>query len=140
MSRKRIFEIIEVASKEGEDSASAIYDLFMMAVIVLSLIPLAFKEETTAFFIIDKVCAVIFIIDYILRLGTADYKFGKKSVFSFVRYPFSFMAIIDLISILPSLTAVNAEGGALAQSHGYDVAHEGEKVLLKVTKAWVLLL
>jgi LPXTG-motif cell wall-anchored protein len=31
-----------------------------------------------------------------------------------------------------TLTAVNAEGGALAQSHGYDVAHEGEKVLLKV--------
>lgn len=30
------------------------------------------------------------------------------------------------------LTATNAQGGALAQSHGYGVAREGERVLLKV--------
>ena len=107
MNRERIFEIIEAAQEE-EDKASVIYDIFMMAVITLSLVPLAFKEETTALFVVDKICAIIFIIDYILRLATADIKFRKKTVFSFVRYPFSFMAVIDLISILPSLTAVNS--------------------------------
>lgn len=104
--RKRIFEIIEVS--DGNDRLSSIYDATMLALIILSLIPLAFKAETTFFAVIDKVCAATFILDYALRLITADYKFGKKSIGSFIRYPFSFMAIIDLISILPSITVLNS--------------------------------
>lgn len=104
--RKRLFEIIEAS--DGSDRLSSIYDIFMMAVIIVSLIPLAFKTDYFAFQVVDKVCAVIFMIDYLLRLLTADYKFGKKSPLSFLRYPFSFMAIIDLVSILPSLTALNS--------------------------------
>lgn len=104
--RKRIFEIIEVS--DGNDRLSSIYDATMLALIILSLIPLAFKAETTFFAVIDKVCAAAFILDYALRLITADYKFGKKSIGSFIRYPFSFMAIIDLISILPSITVLNS--------------------------------
>lgn len=103
--RKRIFEIIEV-SRDG-DRVSAIYDFFMIFVIVVSLVPLAFKEETTAFIVIDKICVVIFIIDYLLRWITADYKYNNSSVLSFIRYPFSFMAIVDLLSILPSLSIVS---------------------------------
>ena len=103
--RKRIFEIIEV-SQDG-DRVSAIYDFFMIFVIVMSLVPLAFKEETTAFIVIDKICVVIFIIDYLLRWLTADYKFNNSSALSFARYPFSFMAIIDLLSILPSLSIIS---------------------------------
>ena len=41
-----------------------------------------------------------------MRLSTADYKL-KKGVISFAMYPFSFMAIVDLISILPSVIIVN---------------------------------
>ena len=106
MTRKRIYEVIEKA--ENHDVLSAIYDYSMIFVIIVSLIPLASKEETTAFFIMDKVTVAIFIIDYILRWITADYKFSDKSVKSFVRYPFSLMAIIDLVSILPSLTVINS--------------------------------
>ncbi len=103
--RKRIYEIIEVAKEN--DKISSIYDIGMMVVIILSLIPLAFKTETIILLIIDKVTVSIFIIDYILRWITADYKYQKKKITSFLRYPFSFMAIIDLLSILPSLTLVN---------------------------------
>jgi voltage-gated potassium channel len=103
--RKRILKIIEPS--DGSDKLSSIYDYFMIVVIVTSLVPLAFKGDNFAFYITDKVCVTIFIIDYFLRLITADYKYEKKSVTSFIRYPFSFMAIIDLISILPSLTIVN---------------------------------
>lgn len=104
--RKRIFEIIE--KPKGEDKLSVIYDYFMMMVIIFSLIPLAFKQEGVAFSVMDKVTVGVFIIDYVLRWITADLKFGKRNVISFLRYPFSFMAIIDLISILPSLTVVNS--------------------------------
>lgn len=102
--RKRIYEIIEVG--EDGDCISKIYDFCMMIVIVISLIPLAFKEENVIFNMIDGITVVIFIIDYLLRLITADYKLdkGKKS---FVLYPFSVIALIDLISILPSFVVVN---------------------------------
>ena len=102
--RKRIFEIIEVS--EDNDKYSKIYDAFMMITICISIFPLAFKIQTGLFNAIDKVAAFIFIVDYILRLSTADYKL-KKGVISFAMYPFSFMAIVDLLSILPSVIIVN---------------------------------
>ena len=104
--RKKIFEMVEPG--EGINKVSSFYDYFMMMVIIVSLIPLAFKNENTVFLILDKICVAIFIADYFLRWITADYKYNKKSVVSFIRYPFSIMAIIDLISILPSLTIINS--------------------------------
>jgi len=79
----------------------------MMAVIVASIIPLAFKQDTMVFTVIDRTAVTIFIFDYLLRLCTADFKYGRKTVSSFLQYPFSFMAIIDLLSILPSVTVLN---------------------------------
>lgn len=104
--REKIFKVIEAS--DGNNLWSSLYDYFTMFIIILSLVPLAFKETYKAFEIIDYVCAAIFIIDYLLRWLTADYKLGKKNVLSFLRYPFSFMALIDMISILPSLTILNA--------------------------------
>ena len=78
----------------------------MIFVILLSIIPLAFKDETELFIIIDKVTVVIFIIDYILRLVTADYKL-KRGNLSYLRYIFTPMAIVDLLSILPSILLLN---------------------------------
>ena len=104
--RKRIYEVIEVARED--DRFSAIYDGFMIVMIVLSLVPLLFKETTALLTALDRAAVVVFIIDYLLRWVTADYKFGKPGVLSFLRYPFSLMAIIDLLSILPSLTVLNA--------------------------------
>lgn len=109
--RRKIFDIIEVSN--GGNKCSAAYDLFMMITIIVSLIPLAFKNEHIIFYYLDKFCVVVFIIDYILRLITADYKFNKKSALSFIKYPFSFMAIIDLVSILPSIIAINNSFKAL---------------------------
>lgn len=103
--RKRVFEIIE-ASKDG-DKLSAVYDSIILITVIVSLIPLAFKEQTDTFMMIDKVSVSIFIVDYILRWITADYKCGK-GILSFVKYPFTFMALVDLISILPSLTIMNS--------------------------------
>lgn len=103
--RKRLFEIIEAS--HGEDRASSIYDAFMIILIVISLVPLTVKGEHPTLAAVDKVCACIFALDYLARLFTADYKYESSSILSFVRYPFSFMALIDLLSILPSFTAIN---------------------------------
>ena len=102
--RKRIFEIIELS--HDDDVLSKAYDIFMMFTILLSIIPLAFKESPSIFYYIDKITVSIFIVDYILRLITADFKYGNK-ILSFIRYPFSTMALIDIVSILPSITFLN---------------------------------
>ncbi|MBQ2518251.1 MAG: ion transporter, partial [Clostridia bacterium] len=102
--RRRVFQVIETAKED--DRLSNIYDVFMMVVIVLSLVPLAFKEEPAFFTVVDKVAAGVFIIDYVLRLATADLKL-KRGWPSFFIYPFTPMALIDLLCILPSLTAVS---------------------------------
>ena len=103
--RKRIYEIIEAA--QDDDRASAIYDSIILLCVIASLIPLAFKESTTLFDIIDKITVTVFIIDYILRWSTADYKFDDHSLKSFIKYPFTFMALVDLVSILPSITLMS---------------------------------
>ena len=104
--RKRLYEIIET-SKDGDKLSSA-YDAIILITVIVSLIPLAFKDQTTAFYVIDKVSAAIFIVDYLLRWSTADYKFCRCELVSFIKYPFTFMAIVDLVSILPSITLMSS--------------------------------
>lgn len=99
--RKRIFEIIE-QSKDG-DKTSLVYDLAMLVVIIVSIIPLTFAHDHPVFQTIEVVTVTIFIIDYLLRWITADYKVGRRG-WSFLIYPFTGWAIIDLLSILPGLS------------------------------------
>ncbi len=103
--RQKIYSIIN--PDDDNNKISSAYDFIMMATIVISIIPLAFKETNLLFQWIDYITVSIFIIDYILRLFVADYKLNK-SVASFFIYPITPMAIIDLVSILPSLTVLNS--------------------------------
>ena len=102
--RRRIFDIIEIA--RDNDRLSKVYDITMMIVIVLSLLPIALKNSGGMVGEIEMVTTGIFIVDYILRMATADFKLNKGGK-SFALYPFTPMAIIDLLSILPSLIAIN---------------------------------
>ena len=101
MMRKRIYEIIEQA-KEG-DRVSYIYDCLMLVDIVSSIIPLMFIQDYPAFKVIEIITVSFFILDYILRWITADYRLEKKG-WSFVLYPFTGWAIVDMLSILPGLS------------------------------------
>lgn len=103
--RKRLYEIIEAASEN--DRVSNIYDIFMMLTIVFSILPLAFKKEYSIFIIIDKITVIIFILDYLLRLLTADYKLNKGAL-SFLLYPITPMALIDFFCILPSISIISS--------------------------------
>ncbi|MBR5406847.1 MAG: ion transporter [Lachnospiraceae bacterium] len=104
--RKRIYEIIEVS--QDNDKASMCYDILMMISIVISVVPLAFKETNTLFHVVDIVTTTLFITDYILRFATADLKLGKSGILTFIRYPFTPWAIIDLVSILPALSILSS--------------------------------
>ena len=103
--RKRLFEIIEVSG--DNDRASFVYDLMMLVSIIVSIVPLAFKEAPRFFKITDIMTTILFIVDYLLRFATADLKLEGKSL-PFLRYPFTIWAIIDLLSILPTVTVLNS--------------------------------
>lgn len=98
--RKRVFEIIE-KSQEG-DRESRLYDYFMLMCITFSLIPLMARNSDFFLRNVEVVTTMVFIVDYILRLATADFKLNKGGL-SFLLYPLTPMAIVDLLSILPSL-------------------------------------
>lgn len=101
--RKRIYEIIE-QGHDGDKSSIA-YDIFMLITITVSIIPLMFAEEIPVFGVAELITVSFFILDYILRWVTADFKLNKGG-WSFVLYPFSGWAIIDLLSILPGLSVL----------------------------------
>ena len=103
--RRKIYEVLD---PEEQTKISKVYDSFMLVCIVVSLIPLAFREQTVYFEWMDKVSVVFFIIDYILRWFTADYLITNKPAWkAFLLYPFTPFAIIDLLSIIPSFVILN---------------------------------
>lgn len=103
--KDKIYDIIEVADEN--ETLSKIYDIIMMIAILASTIPLTTKQHYPFYDWIDRVTAVIFIIDYIMRLWTADLKL-KKGKISYIEYPFTPMALVDLISLIPLLGMMNS--------------------------------
>ena len=104
--RKRIYEIIGEVNEESSDRLSHYYDMTMVVVIIFSLVPMMFKRNNLFLDIVTYLATAVFIADYILRLITADYKLGRGAM-SFVLYPFTPMAIVDLLSILPTFYLIN---------------------------------
>lgn len=105
--RKQIFDIIEPLSKNHE--ASKYYDWMMVIVTMVSFVPLIFHDENTwPLITINLFCTLIFILDYVARFTTADYHYNDHSVKSFLRYPFSPLALIDLVVILSVATSINS--------------------------------
>ena len=95
--RKKIYNIL---------NQNAIYDTFMFTVIIMSIIPLAFVKQQSWMTLIDRITVIIFIVDYILRWFVADKLSNKLN--KFILYPLTPMAIIYLLSILPSITLLNS--------------------------------
>ena len=88
--RKKIYRMVHIY--DGS-LPSVIYKYFMIAVIVVSMIPLVTKHTYHFFGVIEITCLVLFSVDYLLRWFTADYKFENAQWTSFVRYPFRAVSI-----------------------------------------------
>lgn len=88
--------------------ASRLYDWFMLIMIIASITPLMFIDEYPIFKVIEIVTVIAFITDYLLRWSTANILLRKGSL-SYIIYPFTPMAIIDLLSILPGLNLISPE-------------------------------
>ena len=103
--KKRVYEIISKA--EDGDRASEIFDWSIMILIALSIISIIlesfasiYDKYHSIFQVFEIITVVVFTIEYLLRIWTADLLF-PESKHPHLKYIFSFMAIIDLLAILP---------------------------------------
>lgn len=103
--RKRIFEIVEHC--EDDDPVSQCYDRLLILCIFCSILPLCFKGESEMLDAMDHAAVNMFIVDYFLRWLTADFRKPSYHGAAFLYYPIGFMAILDVVSVLPSLIVLN---------------------------------
>ena len=103
--RRRVYDILE-------GNGSAWYGRVMTALIIASLVPLCVWDESPLVNAVEYVCTAAFVADYAARWATADYKMGRGAP-SFLVYPLTPMAIVDLLTILPTFAALNPAWRAL---------------------------
>ncbi len=95
--REKIYGLILRSDKRN---LSYIYDIFISFTAVLSIMPIMFKREMYPFLHIERAAVVILASDYLLRFIVSDYIIGKGRL-SFIIYPFTLGAVVDLVSLLP---------------------------------------
>ncbi|MCM1497533.1 MAG: ion transporter [Clostridium sp.] len=104
--KKRIFDIIQIGKKE--DLASRSFDLFIVIVIFVNIAVLfaetfeELAEFTNVLRGVELVTILIFSVEYILRIWTAQYLYPDKSrTKAVLKFLVSFDGIVDLCTILP---------------------------------------
>ncbi|MBP5330652.1 MAG: ion transporter [Lachnospiraceae bacterium] len=103
---KRIFEIIQIGSRS--DIPSFLFDALLITIVILNILSLILESfEQLSFMagvfnVIDIVSIVFFLIEYVLRIATANYLYPEDprpvSVWKFVS---SLDGVIELLTILP---------------------------------------
>ena len=104
--KKKVFNIIQIGDKSNR--LSRLFDIFIAIVICANILvtflqtfdELAFLFPV--FHVIEVITILIFCVEYVLRIWTADYLYpDKNELRSRLRFLISFDGIIDLLTILP---------------------------------------
>lgn len=96
-------KICRIIEPRTENKKSRIYEWIMLIAIAIGIFPLLFRTHYEIFWYFDIISCLCFIIDYVLRWVTYRLRTGKQKWTAFLIYPFTPMAIIDLLSILPTI-------------------------------------
>ena len=104
--KKRIFDIIQIGKKD--DFISRAFDIFIVIAIVANIAVLfletfdAMAEYSRILRGIELITIIIFLIEYVLRIWTAEYLYPDKTKgMAKLRFLVSFDGIVDLCTILP---------------------------------------
>ena len=105
-TRKRLFDIIQIGNTS--DRPSRYFDIFIAVVIIANISVLfletfqSLSEYSGLFEAIDDITVSVFIVEYILRIWTADFLFPEqKRGVAIFRYITSANGVIELLTILP---------------------------------------
>lgn len=117
--KKRVFEIIQIGNQT--DIPSLIFDVFIVFIIVLNIV-ITFCQTfarlaryASLLQTVELVTIVIFTVEYILRLWTAQYLYpdmghGQAKW----KFAVSFYGVVDLLTILPYFLPFVFPSGAVA--------------------------
>ena len=104
--KRRIFDIIQIGNQN--DTPSRAFDIFLVCVIILNITAMfletfeELKPWRGVFDVVETVTVLVFCVEYILRIWTAEYLYPGQSrgraVWKFLR---SYDGVIDLLTILP---------------------------------------
>lgn len=117
--KKRAFEIIQIGNRT--DIPSLCFDVFIVLFILLN-ISVTFlqtfdgmEEYAGVMGGIEFITMVVFLVEYILRLWTADLLYpGKAYPAAVLGFLFSFYGVVDLMTILPYFLPFFLPSGAIA--------------------------
>lgn len=116
--KKRIFKIIQIGSRT--DIPSMCFDIFIILAILIN-ISVVFLETFDAAVrysgilrIVEFVTMAVFLVEYILRVWTADCLYPEKSYPAAIfRFVISFYGVVDLLTILPYFCPFFIPSGAV---------------------------
>ncbi len=101
----RVFDII--SKDDGNDLASRIFDLLIIALILLSVASIVLEsfnslatKYSAVFRAFEIFTVMVFTAEYFARIWTADLLY-PEAAHPRLKYIFSFMALMDLLAILP---------------------------------------
>jgi len=105
--RKRVYEILEIASPE--DLSSRVFDTVIISLIILNIIAIILETIESLSFrffhffkIIEIFSVIIFTIEYVLRVWScATNSKYKHPIFGRVKFIITPLALVDLVAILP---------------------------------------
>jgi voltage-gated potassium channel len=114
--RHRLARVLEPYGSPGSTRLNLLLDLFLLLCIIISclLVPLEhyYPEHQPLLWAIEVSFAVFFAGEYLLRWYAAEQRW---------RYPFTFLAIIDLLAILPTLLMLSSQAMALRLVRGFRI-------------------
>ena len=104
--RRRLFEIIQLGNKEDKPSTACDYIIVITILLNLAILIINtfdFSNNIQVYLdIIEAVTVVIFIIEYVLRIFTADFRYPSRGpIESRIYFIFSLEGLIDLLALLP---------------------------------------
>ncbi len=104
--KRRIFDIIQIGNRE--DIPSRVFDVCLVVVILLNILTMfleTFEELAQwrgTFETIELITVILFCVEYILRIWTAEYLYpGESRGRAIWRFLWSYDGVIDLLTILP---------------------------------------
>ncbi len=105
--KKRVFDIIQIG--QISDMPSRAFDFFIISMILLNIAVLflqtfdSLAQYSSLFIFIERFTTGVFIIEYLLRIWTADILYPDNGFIpSRIRFISSFNGIIDLFTIIPA--------------------------------------
>ena len=117
--KKRIFKIIQIGNRT--DIPSMCFDFFIIIVILVNIAVTFLQtfEEAVGYAgvmgSVELVTMVIFLVEYILRIWTADCLYPEKSYpAACFKFAVSFYGVVDLLTILPYFCPFFIPSGAIA--------------------------